>query len=291
MSILDLDESQVVYYLRHVDPDFMMQVLHFLVESQASKVVKLSLIEKMQSNVAHSKRLSLLVAIYCNLHKDDPISLPTLQRLTDDKYLPELDVKAAQALLQLENSISKDYATLTSLKRRCISVLSEQWDHLQLEEGDEGDGALPTSLVSCSAGGSTGKGGVTIPRLEGPALAHFVVRSLTRAKNQLDGMEVVRREWQNLKSQVGSLTEQVDMLMREKNKDSACAGSWTPRNEEESTGRGTDAKEDGGEEGEQTKIVQVEAAVRTASPSITSSAHARPVTQPKEKVDEPIRFF
>jgi len=199
VSILDLEEREVVDYLRVVDADFMAQVLEFLVEQQSAQIRKCSMIDAISSRMTFSKRLSLLVAIYCNLHRDK-LKLSTLHRLTDAKFLPELDAKAAQVLLQLENDISGDCSALTSLKCRCIAVLAESWDHLHFEDAYGGHGESSTRDVS-------------IPKLEGPALAHFVVRSLTKAKHQLAEMENIRREWKDIRSSVGMLNEQVELLL------------------------------------------------------------------------------
>lgn len=266
VSILELEQSHVVYYLKQVDSDFMMQVMHFLVESQVSKSQKLSLIEKIQSNIANSKRLSLLVAIYCNLHRDDPLSLPTLERLTDAKYIPEIDVKAAQVLLQLENDISKDYSSLTSLKRRCISVLSEQWDSLQIE--DMCGGGAAGGVADLNSSNKTAN--VTIPRLEGPALAHFVVRSLTRAKRQLDGMESIRREWQDLKTQVNYLTDQVQKLSEKSN-----------------GGEGRQADDDNQDQAKE----QHEAEEKDSTAAAEGDRHTTHASPTRSKVEEAIMFF
>jgi hypothetical protein len=154
-SILDMEEKMVIYFLTSLDAEFYLMVLQLLTQQ-----------EHTTDDDTLSIRLSLLVAIYCNLHRDElSTQLTMFERLTDEKLIPILDVKAAQVLLDIEQEL-KDDSTLTSLKNRCIDIVSHHWN---------------TALLS-----SKDQETICIPPLNGEALRHFTLLALTRAKQQID---------------------------------------------------------------------------------------------------------
>lgn len=160
-SILDMEEKLVIYFLSALDAEFFLLVLHRLTQQETTTT------NAADGDDTLSIRLSLLVAIYCNLHRDELVSALTMfERLTDEQLIPVLDVKAAQVLLDIEQEL-KDDSTLTSLKRRCIEIVSYNWN---------------TALLS-----STEPQTLYLPPLNGEALQHFTLLALTRAKQQLDG--------------------------------------------------------------------------------------------------------
>lgn len=176
-SILDMEQKMVIYFLQALDAEFFLMVLELITEAHAAG----RSVEESHHfpDKTLSIRLSLLVAIYCNLHRDElgGARLTMFERLTDEQWIPDLDVKAAQVLLDIEHEL-KDDCSLTSLKKRCIEVISFNWDTALVSVEDDNDPA---------GDGSSGR--IYLPPLNGEALCHFTLMALTRAKQQLDAGE------------------------------------------------------------------------------------------------------
>lgn len=176
-SILDMEQKLVIYFLQALDAEFFLMVLERITEVHAAARSNDEPHDMPDKTL--SIRLSLLVAIYCNLHRDElgGLRLTMFERLTDVQWIPDLDVKAAQVLLDIEQEL-KDDCTLTSLKKRCIEVISYNWDSALVSVEDDNDPA---------GNGSSGR--IYLPPLNGEALCHFTLMTLTRAKQQLDAGE------------------------------------------------------------------------------------------------------
>jgi hypothetical protein len=178
-SILDMEQKIVIYFLQALDAEFFFMVLQ-LITQEHNAVIKVNNEESHKvEDKTLSVRLSLLVAIYCNLHRDElgEERLTMFERLTGEQLIPVLDVKAAQVLLDIEQGL-KDDSTLTSLKRRCIEIIAHHWDSALVSIEDDNDPA-----------GDGCSGRILLPPVNGEALCHFTLMALTRAKAQLDSRE------------------------------------------------------------------------------------------------------
>jgi hypothetical protein len=210
--IFEIPEDLVVQVLTAIDGEFFYQVIshHAMVgqhngeegdisdgggeseeEEKSSKVVSTRGVRALSS-----KRLSLIVAVYCNIHRQD-LTADTFLKLVGPDILPEIDVKAAKVLLELEYYICRDDDKLTSLKRRCIKVVSKKWDHACIDSKD-------FNLVS-------------LPRLGGEALERFVSLSFTNAKERLSTLDQIYEEWDKVHAELTRLRSEVKQLRDEKN--------------------------------------------------------------------------
>jgi len=111
--ILTLDPSSRLVHVP--DPNFWLQLL------ETSKIT-----------TALSLHVSKLIVAFC---QNIPVDGHTFLQLTDEKYLPQVDVPTAVQLLVLEQEIVKpDPGHLSNLQKRCISVLAKEWKELDLRE-------------------------------------------------------------------------------------------------------------------------------------------------------------
>ena len=177
--IFGVEEEIVVKLLIVIDPEFFLRVI--------------------LASGGSSLRLSLLVAVYCNLHKTE-LDQDIFLRLTDAKHIPHLEVKAALVLLEIEDQIRNNSSEITSLKERSIEVLSKFWQ-------------------DCVSNGK-----VTMPRLTGKALEAFVVKSflsadatLHEAKQLSNNDELVRimKSHASLERELLVAKEEISRLERE----------------------------------------------------------------------------
>ena len=90
------------------------------------------------------------------------LTLDVLNRLTNDSSIHDLDVKAAQVLLQIECEIGSN-RELTSLKERCLKAVAGHWDDICIADNQ-----------------------VQVPNVDGDALRYFCSLCLENAKHQLD---------------------------------------------------------------------------------------------------------
>jgi hypothetical protein len=177
-SILDMEQKMVIYFLQTLDAEFFLMVLQLITQEHAAAIDSHEETHKVEDKTL-SVRLSLLVAIYCNLHRDElgAERLTMFERLTDEQLIPILDVKAAQVLLDIEQELKDDF-TLTSLKKRCIDVMAHHWSTALVSMEEDNDPA-----------GDGYSGRIFLPPVNGEALCHFTLMALTRAKEQLDSRE------------------------------------------------------------------------------------------------------
>lgn len=175
--LFEIREHAVIELLTTVDPLFFLHVITHPALTGASL------------------RLSLLVAVYCNIHKEE-LDAERFCELTGPLHLPVLEVKAAKALLELEDELcGRDPGLpLSSLKARCIEVLSTHWKEACLTDNDQ----------------------VHLPRLFGASLESFVSHSLVNAKTRLDRSEEERHALQrrndDLSRQVAAMNAKLDQL-------------------------------------------------------------------------------
>ena len=146
--IFNCPEDTVVEILTTVDPAFMQCAIE----------------EIDQKDEATTSRLSLLVAVYCNIHKAE-LTPRILLNLTSVDHLEFLEVKAAKVLLELENEICGNPDEVSSLKERAIDVLAEKWDVAYLDPA-----------LDC----------LELPGLEGEAMKLYTRQALQHAKTRLD---------------------------------------------------------------------------------------------------------
>jgi hypothetical protein len=110
--IFEVKETLVVEILTAVDPHFFLRVV-------SSSIMK--------GDEQAAMRLSLLIAVYGNIHKNE-LSPSMFLRLTAAGHLPTVEVKAATVLLELEDDICDSADRMTSLKERAIKVISKNWE-------------------------------------------------------------------------------------------------------------------------------------------------------------------
>lgn len=177
--VFEVEESVVVDILTTVDPLFFLNVITLPAIGGNKKPTSL--------------RLSLLVAVYCNIHKAE-LDPPLFLRLTAAAHLPHLEVKAARALLEMEDDIIglDSRHEMTSLKQRSIAVLSDQWDVACLV-AVEGTASVASGSTTTAAANRctspTDLRNVTLPRLFHEPLEIFTSMALLNAKQRLDRME------------------------------------------------------------------------------------------------------
>lgn len=95
--------------LLHVpDPAFWLNVLH-----------------NRTTTEDFSRHMSKLIAAFCCNNKSDASAFA---KLTQAKYLPDIDSQAALALIDLEREIiCPDTHSLSNLQKRCLDALSRNW--------------------------------------------------------------------------------------------------------------------------------------------------------------------
>ena len=154
--IFEVKETLVVEILTAVDPHFFLRVV-------TSSV--------MQGDEQAALRLSLLIAVYGNIHKNE-LSPSLFLRLTAAGHLPTVEVKAATVLLELEDDICQTSDRMTSLKERAIAVISRNWE----------DACFGQAPVDKKDPDLTDGKAVLLPRVKGQALEVFVKKTLAQAR-------------------------------------------------------------------------------------------------------------
>ena len=171
-----LQESDRAVILESIDPKFFISVMQF-----ALKPIKAS------KKKAFSLQLSSLVAVYCNLHKST-LNAKDFQTMTDEGFLPYLEVEAAKSFLELQDAICGQTNQVSSLTLRCITVLSGIWDKEFVSEellrvsNEDND----TILDILSSGG---RQVLNLPGLSGAAMNAFVSATLVNAKKRILKLE------------------------------------------------------------------------------------------------------
>jgi BTB/POZ domain len=181
----DSGKCTIADLLDLIDPQFLFHVIQQAFNNTDDQSV-------------FSLRLSLIVAVYCNIHYLTDLDQNMFYKLTDAQHLPVIESQAAKAFLELQEKISSTpNASVSSLTERCISVLSEQWDEACVKQDR-----------------STEQATVVLPKLVGTALERFVSKSLMNAKDRLsrsiDENSTLQRQVKESESAVSDLQLQVD---------------------------------------------------------------------------------
>ncbi|EEC45144.1 predicted protein [Phaeodactylum tricornutum CCAP 1055/1] len=92
----------------------------------------LEILEKSSKEIVVRYHLSLLIAIYLfTEEKKGTTKREDFFRLTDEKYLPEVDYRAAMFFLRVEETFMSDRsAGLSSLQERCVRALVANWTRM-----------------------------------------------------------------------------------------------------------------------------------------------------------------
>lgn len=210
--IFEVKETLVVEILSAVDPHFFLRV----VTSTA-----------MQGDEQASLRLSLLIAVYGNIHKNE-LSPSIFLRLTAASHLPTVEVKAASVLLELEDDICNTSDRMTSLKERALQVISKNWEEACfIPAPTNPEAEINYSVVD-------GKVAV-LPRVTGHALDFFTRQTLTQAKrdrhllaqevkelrafkaerqDEVNREERLKKELEAAKAQIAELKETNDRIVK-----------------------------------------------------------------------------
>lgn len=169
--IFQIPEETVVDILTNVDAHFFLKVVTKCGELHTAKTAAASATSVPDADDDQGPlRLSLLIAVYGNIHKNE-LTPVMFQKLTNERHLPLLEVKAAKVLLELEDDICGTAAVMTPLKTRAIAIISKSWEESCFEDpmmAEDGDDSEPE---------------LALPRLEGNALFEFVGSVLKEAKS------------------------------------------------------------------------------------------------------------
>lgn len=163
--------------LDQIDPQFLLNVITLASNDAVDRE-------------AFSLRLSLIIAVYCNMHQRELDDL-MFHRLTDARHLPAIEAQAARAFLELQEVLSGGpNDRITSLTERCIAVLAENWDDACV--------VVPSHVKSGGGGGHgmTSNVTVSLPRLVGKALEGFVSDSFVNAKQRIVRLEAEKEDSQ-----------------------------------------------------------------------------------------------
>ena len=210
--IFEVKETRVVEILTAVDPHFFLRV----VTSDA-----------MQGDEQAAMRLSLLIAVYGNIHKNE-LSPSLFLRLTAASHLPTVEVKAATVLLELEDDICATSDRMTSLKERALAVISKNWEESCFAPAPSSPEAeIQHSVVDGKV--------CVLPRVSGHALDTFTKQTLAQAKRdrsataqelkdlrafkadhqeQADLEEKLRKELEAAKAEIAELKEDHEKMVK-----------------------------------------------------------------------------
>jgi hypothetical protein len=220
--IFHVHETAVVEILRQVDADFFLRCITHdkIMEHAVANAAAVSGATSSGSNSGSgssgsdpnnshnhksSLRLSLLTAVYGNLHKHE-LDSTQFYKLTAVSHLPAIEAKAAKVLLELEDDIcflERNPKRVSSLQERCIAVLGNNWDEACVDPADVHR--------------------VSLPRLEGVALEEFAQATMSNAKERLDKTEQERdglkRRSQEERENFGQLHKQERESMVQRNQE------------------------------------------------------------------------
>lgn len=210
--IFEVRETLVVEILTAVDPHFFLRVVTSAI---------------MQGDEQAALRLSLLIAVYGNIHKNE-LSPSLFLRLTASTHLPTVEVKAATVLLELEDDICQTSDRMTSLKERAIAVVAKNWEEACF-------GPLPANTeVEGNPFVVEGKQ-VVLPRVRAHALEVFTKQTLAQAKRdrqtnaqelkdlrafkaerqeETNREEALKKELETAKAEVAELQKVKDQIAR-----------------------------------------------------------------------------
>jgi BTB/POZ domain len=131
----DLDDNKILgITARHCARNIhLVDISHTLIQ-----VMDPEFFHRVLSNPAlekeKSSHVSLLIAKYCQLHKDN-MNGTTFLNLTSPEYIPQVHHTAALSLLSMEADLVvatslMSYMTMSSLQERCIKGLASNWREL-----------------------------------------------------------------------------------------------------------------------------------------------------------------
>lgn len=190
--IFEVKETLVVEILTAVDPHFFLRV----VTSTA-----------MQGDEQAALRLSLLIAVYGNIHKNE-LTPSIFLRLTAATHLPTVEVKAASVLLELEEDICQTSDRMTSLKERALSVISKNWEEACfLSAPANPENETEHSIVDgkiCS-----------LPRVCGHALEVFTKQVISQAKRDRASNAQELKELRAFKTEHQEAADREERLKKE----------------------------------------------------------------------------
>ena len=190
--IFEVKETLVVEILTAVDPHFFLRV----VTSDA-----------MQGDEQAAMRLSLLIAVYGNIHKNE-LSPSLFLRLTAATHLPTVEVKAATVLLELEDDICQTSDRMTSLKERALSVISKNWEESCFVPAPTNPEAeIEHSVVDGKI--------CILPRVSGHALDVFAKQTLSQAKRERSAIAQELKELRVFKAEHQEEADREDKLKKE----------------------------------------------------------------------------
>lgn len=190
--IFEVKETLVVEILSAVDPHFFLRVV-----TNAF----------MQGDEQASLRLSLLIAVYGNIHKNE-LSPSLFLRLTAASHLPTVEVKAASVLLELEDDICGTSDRMTSLKERALQVIAKNWeDACFMPAPSNPEAEINHSVVDGKV--------AFLPRVTGYALEMFTKQALTQAKRDRSAHAAELKELRAFKADRLEETQREEKLQKE----------------------------------------------------------------------------
>lgn len=190
--IFEVKETLVVEILTAVDPHFFLRVV-------SSSI--------MQGDEQAAMRLSLLIAVYGNIHKNE-LSPSMFLRLTAATHLPTVEVKAATVLLELEDDICQSSERMTSLKERALFVISKNWEEAcfapapATSEADTEKYILDDKIC-------------VVPRVRGPAMEVFTKQTLAQAKRDRATSAQELKELRAFKAERKEEAERAERIRKE----------------------------------------------------------------------------
>jgi len=214
--IFQIEESGVVEILSAVDPQFFLRVASKCGEILSTKIASNENSEEEEDECY--LRLSLLIAVYSNLHRNE-LTPQMFSQLTAETHLPTLEVKAAKVLLELENDICRAPGTMTSLKKRGIAVISKNWEESCFEVSDQMGGEETVDL--------------NLPHLEGEALFQFVGEVLKEAKANSSSLSHELLLLQQWKEECESSANVEDFIQKELMETKLSVGDVTAEKDKE----------------------------------------------------------
>jgi BTB/POZ domain len=199
--LFDVDSGNctIADILDLIDPQFLYNVI---VQARDNHTKSMNTMMNRRSNEhqidSFSLRLSLIIAVYCNVHYEIDLDEIMFQQLTDSRHLPVLESQAAKVFLELQEKLfGVPNTAITSLTDRCITVLAHHWDE-----------ACITSQQETNNNGNQSKTTVTLPRLESAALEAFVSKSFLNASGRIFQYETSINDLHARVSELGHKDEQ-----------------------------------------------------------------------------------
>ena len=200
MFDVDSGNCTIADILDILDPQFLYNVISQAHDNN-EKYVMMHHSHNTDKENTFSLRLSLIVAVYCNIHYETDLDKTMFQQLTDRRHLPVLESQAARVFLELqEKLLCEPNTTVTSLTDRCISVLANHWDEACIKKPERNVDST-TNMTST----------VALPRLQSMALESFVSRAFINATERINAMESRNAELQHRNVELTQMLERTQM--------------------------------------------------------------------------------